>query len=106
MVKCICIDDSDKSKFIHSSEWIKKDNEYSIIFVSFHPGQGGIQGCLLAEVSLTEKSKPYEYYKLSRFAILKSDWDKFIELCKNCTELDNVSIEELIKETELQIIEE
>lgn len=105
MVKCKCIDDSNKSRFIDSSEWVKKDNEYTIKFISFHPNQGNIQGCLLSEIALTEKSKPFEYYKLSRFSISIDQLPALIELAKECTKLNEFSIEELIKESELMIIE-
>lgn len=104
MVKCICINDSEKSKFIDAKEWIEKGKEYTIIFISFHPNQGNIQGCLLAEVSLTEKSKPFEYYKLSRFAIRLEYIKAFYELAKDCSEMDDTfSLEELLKETEVEV---
>lgn len=98
--RCICINDKDKPNEVPSSKWVIKDNIYHITEISNHPLQGGIHGCKLQEVNLNGCS-PIEYYKLSRFAIFEDDLDKFLELLKACTELNDIDIDEIIKQTEL-----
>jgi hypothetical protein len=53
---------------------------------------------------LDESCKPYETFKLSRFAIHHDDLQDFIELCKMCTELNELEITKLIEESELQTV--
>lgn len=103
MVNCICINDENRPVQIPIEKWVKKDDQYRITHVYFHPKQG-IQGCTLYEKPLDETCKPYETFKLSRFAIHLEDLPAFIELCKMCTELNDVEIKELIEESELQTI--
>jgi len=97
MIKAICIDDSDKPKEIPQSKWLKKDSEYTIIKVTVHSNQKNIQGCELSEISLDESCLPYEYYKLSRFAIALDDMQKLIELAKLSSELSDEQIEKLLE---------
>ena len=104
MIKCICINDSNKPIEIPSSNWIKKDENYHITHIYYHPDQG-IQGCSLYEKPLGEDCTPYESFKLSRFAINVDDLESLIELMKNCTELNDVDIQQLIEESELELIE-
>ncbi|HVG15811.1 MAG TPA: hypothetical protein VM935_12650 [Chitinophagaceae bacterium] len=103
MVNCICINDEDKPIEIPQKKWVVKDEEYRITHVYFHPNQG-LQGCTLYEKPLDETCKPFETFKLSRFAIKLSDLEAFIELCKLCTELNELQIKELIEESELQTV--
>src|SRR6478672_5968841 len=98
MINCICIDDTKRPIEIAPDKWIKQDDEYKITHVYFHPNQG-IQGVTLYEKPLDESCKPYETFKLSRFAIHAEDLEAFIELCKACTELDEVDIKHLIEES-------
>lgn len=103
MIQCLCIDDSNRPKEIPESKWVKKDNLYTIIKVTIHPLQDNIQGCELAEISLDETCLPYEYYRLSRFAIQEEDVDALKELIKLSAELDDVDVDELIKKSEIEI---
>ena len=103
MIKVKCINDKDKSKFIHPTEWIVKDKEYHIIYISWHPQQR-CNGCLLSEVTLTEKSKPFEYYRMDRFAIPVESLEDLLELAKNCADLGDINIDELLKETEIKVL--
>src|SRR5688500_18975717 len=102
MINCICIDDTKRPKEIPADKWIKKEEEYKITHVYIHVNQGGIQGVTLYEKPLDESCKPYESFRLSRFAININDLPAFIELCKDCSELDEVDIKKLIEESELQ----
>ena len=105
MVKATCVNDKNRPQQIPQSKWLVKDNEYTIIKVTIHPNQNGIQGCELAEISLDETCLPYEYYKLDRFAISQDDLEALIELMKLSSTLNDVEINELIKESELVITE-
>lgn len=98
MARAICINDKNKPKEIPSNKWIKAEKEYHIIYVYWHPNQG-VQGVDLKEISLMG-CEPYETFKLDRFAIHKDDIDKFIELCKNCTDMNDVDIQKVIEEVE------
>ena len=104
MIKTLCINAEGKPKEIPQSKWLEKDKEYHIIKITVHKNQDNIQGCELAEISLDESCAPYEYYKLDRFAISKDDLEALIELMKLSSELNNVEIGELIKESELVIV--
>ena len=104
MIKATCIDDTNKPVQIPSSKWIKLDESYHITHIYYHPNQG-IQGCDIYEKPLGEECYPYETFKLSRFAINVTDLERFIELAKNCTELNNIDIKNLIKESQLEIVE-
>ena len=105
MIPCICIDDSNRPKEIPADKWVKEEEEYTITHVYIHPNQGGIQGVTLYEKPLDESCKPYETFKLSRFAIHAKDLEAFIELCKSCSELDEVDVLKLVEESELQTVD-
>jgi len=104
MIKATCIDSEGKPAQISQSKWLEKDKEYHIIKITIHKNQNNIQGCELAEISLDESCLPYEYYKLDRFAISKDDLEALIELMKLSSELNDIEIGELIKESELTIL--
>lgn len=105
MVKCTCINDENRPKEIPISKWLKKDKEYHIIWVYImrNDKQNGIQGCDLAEISLDESNLPYECFQLSRFAISEEDMQALIELAQECSGLDKSVVEDLIKETKIQV---
>lgn len=103
MIRCLCIDDDGRPAEIPADKWPKVDNEYHITFVAFcHPQM--VQGCNLNEIFLDENNAPYEYYKLTRFAIHMEDWEAFVQLCKDCTDLDDVVIENLIESLHMETI--
>jgi len=99
MIKALCINDKDQPLEIHPDEWIKQGKIYHIIHVYYHPAQS-VQGVELKEVKLTKLSRPYETFNLKRFAIPLSEFEKFAELVKDCNELNNVDLTELLKEIE------
>ena len=105
MIEVLCISDSDKPKEIPLGNWIQKGMIYHITHIHFHHFQA-IQGVDLHEVKLTPECYPYETYRLSRFAINLEQLNKFIQMMKDCTELNDVQIDELIKESDLQLIDE
>lgn len=102
-VPCVCINNSNKPGDIPQERWPILDEKYHITFVSYHPLQG-LQGCLLRELELIDCGA-YEFYKLNRFAFRLSDLPLMIELMKNCTELNDIDIQELIESKELIVQE-
>lgn len=104
MIECICIDSKNKPKEIPLSKWIQKDMKYHITHVWFHPGQG-IQGVNLYEVRLGDESIPYASFRLSRFAVTEQGLKQIIQMMKDCSELNDVDINVLIKESELVVQE-
>lgn len=101
---CVCINDSDKPEEVHPEEWIVKGKEYEITHVYYHELQL-IQGVLLKEVKMTKRSEPYCSYKLSRFAVTLENFRNLIQMMKDCSELNEVDIKKLLRESELQVVE-
>ena len=66
-MKVICIDSSNKPSKISSDEWIQEGVVYTVVEVINMGLQPGKLGVRLKEVTLSEKSFPYEYYDSSRF---------------------------------------
>jgi len=96
-VRVICIDDSNRPKEIPLSRWVKKDSEYTIVHIFWHVTHK-IQGVELAEIELDNSCFPYVAFSLARFAIFKEDLDKFVAMLKDCTDLNDVDISNLIEE--------
>ena len=59
--------------------------------------QKGIKGVILAEKDISN-CIPFNCFNLQRFAILQDDLDKFIELCKQSKEFNDIEVNELINE--------
>ena len=57
-------------------------------------------GVQLAEIELTDRELPYEYFLLNRFAFTEEALKKLIELIKDCSDI-TFSMDELLKQTEL-----
>ena len=74
----------------------------TINYVYYYPHLG-LQGVTLDEVQT--KSEKYNAYRLDRFAFTKEGIEQLIELMKECTELGKVDIEQLIEESNLELIE-
>ena len=71
-MKVICIDDRNRPNDIPTSKWVKKGKEYTIIKVDKILMQGGILGCQLEEIDLSD-CFPYNYFSLNRFAPAEPD---------------------------------
>ena len=100
MCTAICINDQNRPKEIPQNKWLKKGQEYTIIFTTLCKPQNEI-GVHLAEIELDESCSPYEYFLLNRFSFLEEDLLLLQELIKNCNDTD-FSIEELLEQTVLQ----
>lgn len=104
MIPCICINAKGKPKEIVPGEWIQQGFKYHITHIYRHPLQGDILACTLHEVKLTKKSKPYETYRLNRFAFKPADMEKLKEMAEVCSELDELNIDKLFEVNELELI--
>ena len=100
MCKVICLDDTNKPKEISKLKWIKKNEEYTVLYTTLCKPQNEI-GVHLAEIELDESCHPYEFFMLKRFGVTEENLLLLQELIKNCNET-NFSIEELLEQTMLQ----
>jgi len=101
-IPCLCINNKNKPTEIILQNWLKEGDKYTINYVYYHPQQG-IQGVTLNEIST--HSEKYSSYRLDRFAFTKEGIEQLIELMKECTELGKIDIEQLIEESNLELIE-
>ena len=99
MIKCICINDSNRPTTIPEGKWLKKDQEYHIIFAQFLLPQKQL-GVQLQEIDLDETCAPFEYFLANRFGINKSDIEKLIELVYETTQI-KISLKELMEQTQV-----
>ena len=101
MIKTKCINDGNRPEDFPASKWLKKDNEYHITHVYYHPEQQ-IQGIEVAEINMRDCA-PYVSFKIDRFAIALEDLEKLLELIKDCNDLSDIDIDvnKLIEELEL-----
>lgn len=102
MVETVCINDSNKPRVIPKEKWLKKGNTYHVIFTTTVLPQKKL-AFLLAEIELTDKELPYEYFDASRFAFTQENLLKLMELIKDCSET-SFSMDELLKQTQLEEI--
>lgn len=106
-IRALCIDDENKPKEIPQTKWIKKGDKYHIKHIYLMVNQDKISGCDIWERDLS-LYKPYNCFRLSRFAIHEDDVQKLKELIKACDELNQLSdddIQRLIEQTELMEVE-
>lgn len=99
MIKCVCINDSNRPTSIPEYKWVKKDQEYHIIFAHFLLPQKQL-GVQLQEVDLDETCAPFEYFLANRFGINQSDIEKLIELVYETTQI-KTSLKELMEQTQV-----
>lgn len=104
MVPCICIDSSGKPEEIIFKEWIEKGKQYHITYVVFHPLQG-INGVYLKEVSLSEKSHPFETYKITRFGFTKENLERMKQMVIDTHKIAKIDIDELFEKSEIEILQ-
>jgi hypothetical protein len=104
-VRVICIDEKNKPSVIPASKWVKEQELYHILMI-FYSIPSKTMAYTLEEIDLDESYAPYGVFlKSKRFAIHQDDLEEFIELAKNCTELNDIEIKELIEQEEFEIIE-
>lgn len=103
MVKCFCVDDSKKPDEIPAANWVAMGEPYRITEVALCLPQK-VLGFSLYEKPLGESCKPWEYFTSNRFVIPEDQLFYFFELCDNCKELDGLNINELMKQSNLQVV--
>lgn len=87
-MKVICIDSSNKPSKISSDEWIQEGVVYTVVEVINMGLQPGKLGVRLKEVTLTQKSFPYEYYDSTRFLPIEGLFAEAEKIKEEEVELD------------------
>jgi hypothetical protein len=64
--KVVCIDNSNRPSGIKASNWIDKDETYTVVYACYMSRQNNIIGFKLNEVSLPVGGE-YEFFKAARF---------------------------------------
>ncbi len=90
MIECICINDKNKPEEIPQEKWVIEGAFYNITEVMAMTKQGGLLGCILAEIDLTTLNLEFEYFRLDRFAIHLEDFPKLGKLIQEFKELNNI----------------
>jgi hypothetical protein len=99
-----CIRDNNKPKEIKQSKWVELEKEYELIFITYCLPAKEL-GFTLAEIEFTDEELPYEVFKGDRFAIKQSDLEAFFKMCADTRELDNLDLNQLLKESELEVLQ-
>lgn len=102
-IKCICINDANRPNAISPSLWIKKDQEYHITHIYYHYQQKK-SGFELSEIFLNDSCFPYVSFDSNRFKIPQEEMEKLFQMLRNCTDLNDVDIRELIEESYLESV--
>ncbi len=103
-IKLVCLDDRNIPIGVPKSKYVKEGNEYTLLFIYWMPNQK-CQGFELAEIEFGEDCGKYICYRGNRFGIRAEDLEAFLQMCKDCSQLDDLNIEQVLEETELQLIE-
>ena len=98
MIKCICIDNDNKPKAINTEHWLKKGEEYSVLMIYNMVMQEGILGVVLKEIDLEAHGYHYSCFRMDRFGFELDDLEALVELAKDCAELNDFNVEELLTE--------
>ena len=69
-MQVVCINDKNKPDIIPEEEWISEGEIYTVISIHQMGLQAGKLGYELEEITLTEKSAPYEFFDANRFEII------------------------------------
>lgn len=105
MVKVLCINDENRPNEIPIEKWLKKDEEYHVIFTCTAFLDELLTKKTLAfqlnEIDLTEENAPFEFFAANRFAIRAEDVEKLKELIES-SNVVTFSMNEIIEEMELQ----
>lgn len=98
MIKCVCIDDKNRPSRVPENKWVKKGEEYTVVFTLMVLPQKTL-AVQLEEIDLDESCSPYSFFLANRFAFRQEDLQRLIEFIKECTEV-NISIKELMEQTQ------
>lgn len=86
MIKCICIDDTEKPSIVPEERWVKEGSEYTIVFVTTVLPQRKM-AFMLEEIELDDSCFPYQYYLAERFAFSPKELRKLEAFIKECDEI-------------------
>jgi len=101
MIKCLCINDSNKPTQIPNEKWLQKGTEYTLLFSMTVLPQKQL-AFQLNEIDLDDSCSPYTWFLANRFAFRQEDLDKLIEFIQECNHI-TFSINELMKETNISV---
>lgn len=100
MIPCICIDDTARPNDISLPKWVKKGEQYHIIYTVICLPQN-VLAFSLYEKPLDESCYPYQYFVSTRFAVKAEDIKALIELVKDCNDSAMIDIDELMRNSNL-----
>lgn len=103
-MKVLCINDKMKPKEIPESKFVKEGEWYELLMV-IRCMPANVIGFQFVEPFLDESCHPYICYLGTRFAILEKDILEFEQLCRDCRDLDDFNIDELMEQSQLEILE-
>ena len=103
MINAICINAGSKPALIPMTHWLKVGQEYKVIMIYNMVKQEGILGVVLQGMDLEKLDCGYSSYKIDRFGFRPEDMEDLVRLAKNCAELNDFNVEELLQE-QLEVI--
>jgi hypothetical protein len=95
MIKCLCIDDSNKPNPIPKDKWVEKGKEYTILFSMTVLPQKQL-AFQLNEIDLDDSCSPYTWFLANRFSFRREDLEALIDFIQECNRI-NFTINELKK---------
>jgi len=96
MIKCLCVDDSNKPNQIPKDKWVEKGKEYTILFSMTVLPQKQL-AFQVNEIDLDDSCSPYTWFLANRFAFREEDLQRLIEFIQDCNQI-TFSVNELMKE--------
>jgi hypothetical protein len=99
MIKCFCVDDSDKPLQIPNEKWVEKGKQYTLAFTMTVSPQKKL-AFQLQEIDLDDSCSPYTWFLASRFAFDEKDIPALIEFIQECNKI-TFSVKELMKVTKI-----
>jgi hypothetical protein len=100
MIPCYCINAKEKPIIIPIKKWIVKGEKYHITHVYNMVNMEGLKGCDIAEIDIS-MYKPFNCFKLERFAFDEKDIPALIKLIHECTLLKDIDISKLLESVEI-----
>jgi len=95
MIKCLCVDDSNKPNSIPQEKWVEKGKEYTILFSMTVLPQKQL-AFQLYEIDLDDSCSPYTWFLANRFSFRREDLESLIAFIQECNRI-NFTINELKK---------
>jgi hypothetical protein len=108
MIKCKCIDATNKPSSIPNQLWITKGKEYTVIYVYKMVRMNGMLGVVLREKDLETSIEDHGYscFRIDRFLFRLEDLEALSNLAKDCADLNDFNIDELIEQEVITELEE